>query len=675
MAFQNATIAFIRNDVNGDGFLNKPETMRAISLLSDLNGEFAKTFDPNSEELAARLTQGMDNGVGKINLKEFKARVLSELSSGRNVIKNKFAKFQKVFREIVLDERLKVKTKIEGNSKWLVNPNSVFYTIWSLIVGLAALTLIFTLPLNIGWGEHHPFFETNIIFEFLFAVDFVLSWFTGFIDDEGVVIMDGPRARSHYLYSYALVDIISSFPANVIFALFDGIRFRRQFLVLRSALKSLAILRVAKALHLRRSSPLFKAVDNFSFYLETKFRITTPILLIRLFRLAFLTFVLGHWMGSLQFLVARVYEFPSDSWVVFAGLEYEPWHVQWRWALFKAMAQLVHLGFESPPFTSTSCDTFSSWCQKEHWMTLLCLFIGAVYHAFLISSMLAIIQANSIASTSFAEKMRELNDYMMQRDLPLPLRRQIREHFHLNYSSQMFFDESEVVKSMSEHQVRAVRRHCAKDMCELVPMLSDPEHKGFAHCLTSYLVEVRVSDGQVIFGEHELGDAMFFLHSGLVMLSSTSCLFVDKYDARPTLISEGCFFGEVSLLKGIPRTMTATAHTNCKLFRLDKDSFNEILRHFPDAAARLHRIADRRLRVWEHFCDPAKPFFPADAYDVDSEDVETVTFRKTIKVAVVIDAGVVSPTDAEETAEEEILDASSPRYNNTGCGVCCLYKS
>ncbi|MFW6198405.1 MAG: cyclic nucleotide-binding domain-containing protein, partial [Acidobacteriota bacterium] len=57
----------------------------------------------------------------------------------------------------------------------------------------------------------------------------------------------------------------------------------------------------------------------------------------------------------------------------------------------------------------------------------------------------------------------------------------------------------------------------------------------------------------------------------------------------------GDFFGEMGLLEGGPRALSARATTDCKLLRLDSSTFDRILREVPEIPVRMLRKLARRL--------------------------------------------------------------------------------
>ena len=84
-------------------------------------------------------------------------------------------------------------------------------------------------------------------------------------------------------------------------------------------------------------------------YFEEYFHIRISDGFIKLSRLAVGALFLAHWIGCFNFMLVRMNDFPSDSWVVYAGLEDQAPYSQWSWSFFKALAQMIMIGFETPP--------------------------------------------------------------------------------------------------------------------------------------------------------------------------------------------------------------------------------------------------------------------------------------------------------------------------------------
>ena len=83
--------------------------------------------------------------------------------------------------------------------------------------------------------------------------------------------------------------------------------------------------------------------------------------------------------------------------------------------------------------------------------------------------------------------------------------------------------------------------------------------------LASNLIAVSATDGDEIIGQGDSGDRFYVIAKGEVDVSS---------DGRPVgTLGEGDYFGEIALLRDVPRTATVTAKGDVELFALERDEF------------------------------------------------------------------------------------------------------
>jgi len=88
----------------------------------------------------------------------------------------------------------------------------------------------------------------------------------------------------------------------------------------------------------------------------------------------------------------------------------------------------------------------------------------------------------------------------------------------------------------------------------------------------------RLQPLEVLFREGDPGDAFYIVLSGAVEV------YVEKIDKHLTTLKAGQFFGELSLLLGIPRTATVRAEENTILFLVNKKGFEKLLKKHPEIA-------------------------------------------------------------------------------------------
>jgi MFS family permease len=104
--------------------------------------------------------------------------------------------------------------------------------------------------------------------------------------------------------------------------------------------------------------------------------------------------------------------------------------------------------------------------------------------------------------------------------------------------------------------------------------------------VASQLIAVHAEPGEVIIREGDAGDRFFVLVAGQAVVESRGRRVVDR--------KAGDYFGEIALLRDVPRTATVRAATACELFALERDDFLAAVtggRVLPAADAEI----DRRL--------------------------------------------------------------------------------
>jgi hypothetical protein len=168
-------------------------------------------------------------------------------------------------------------------------------------------------------------------------------------------------------------------------------------------------------------------------------------------------------------------------------------------------------------------------------VTLGCLYIGAVFYSFLISSVLSILQTSNLARDSFEEKLVQVDGYLRRKAVPSHLRELVKKRFSHQHSNHMYYDEEQVVRLISPDHLKEIRKFEALQLAKKVPMLADPVNKAFTHALAEHLERTVVYPNQVIFEEHTVADRMYFISSGLVELYVPSHR-EDNY----TVIGDGC---------------------------------------------------------------------------------------------------------------------------------------
>jgi CRP-like cAMP-binding protein len=103
---------------------------------------------------------------------------------------------------------------------------------------------------------------------------------------------------------------------------------------------------------------------------------------------------------------------------------------------------------------------------------------------------------------------------------------------------------------------------------------------------------VRFGPGDRIFTEGDVGATMYIVQSGKVRLFRS----LDGQNRVLGVMEKGDFFGEMSILEGLPRTASAEADGHTELIEINSTTFDKMIRGNIEIAVRMLRKLSLRLR-------------------------------------------------------------------------------
>jgi small-conductance mechanosensitive channel len=136
-----------------------------------------------------------------------------------------------------------------------------------------------------------------------------------------------------------------------------------------------------------------------------------------------------------------------------------------------------------------------------------------------------------------------------------------------------------------------------------------------------YRKRLRISD--ILFQEGDPGDAFYIILSGSVEV------FVEQLNKHLTQLHPGQFFGELSLMLGIPRTATVRAVEETILFVINHKGFENLLQEHPELA---EEIIQELGKHQEELGERQRQLREMGLVDADEDDKNPVVWvRKRLK--------------------------------------------
>ena len=107
--------------------------------------------------------------------------------------------------------------------------------------------------------------------------------------------------------------------------------------------------------------------------------------------------------------------------------------------------------------------------------------------------------------------------------------------------------------------------------------------------LAPLMKEMEYELGTEIFKEGDTGDCMYIIQQGNIK--------IHKGTTTLAVLKEKEVFGELSLLDADTRSASATADTDCILYKIDQEPFYELMDERPEVAKVFIKILCQRLRT------------------------------------------------------------------------------
>lgn len=214
-------------------------------------------------------------------------------------------------------------------------------------------------------------------------------------------------------------------------------------------------------------------------------------------------------------------------------------------------------------------------------------FVGVGIYGFVIGNIANVIANIDVAKTQYRAKQDRIDTFMRYRNIPADLQRKIKEYYEYVWDSRRGYDESTVFHDLPVNLKTKLSLILNRDLIEKVPLFQGAS-SDLVKDIILKLEPITFMPGDVIVEKGELGYEMYFISGGSVDVVSE-----DGKTVYATLAA-GQFFGEIALLLSAPRTATIKARDYCDLYKLDKDSFDLILKRYETFAAKIRELAETR---------------------------------------------------------------------------------
>eukprot|EP00850_Spirogloea_muscicola_P000952 SM000003S11197 [mRNA] locus=s3:1523673:1529570:+ [translate_table: standard] len=278
-----------------------------------------------------------------------------------------------------------------------------------------------------------------------------------------------------------------------------------------------------------------------------------------------LIFFAAHWAACGFYLLARLHDFDSTTWVAHdePGLQFTGPFTAYVTSIYWAMTTLSTTGY----------GDFAAFTNSERLWTAGFMAINLGLTAYVLGNMTVLLTKADAQTAQYRDKLATINRYMKAHNVPLVLQQEMRAHLRLHFETSELRDDI-LRQCPVTIRGRIVRQVYAKHIAR--PYL----FKGTSDLFKDQLVtHMRVD---------------FFLPNTNVVTvnDSTSELFIIASGQAEAVYSkgdrhawfeygEGDPFGEFAFICGSTQSWTVRTRTVCRVLVLERDGYETLCKNHP----------------------------------------------------------------------------------------------
>ncbi|KAG2715224.1 hypothetical protein I3760_03G067200 [Carya illinoinensis] len=484
----------------------------------------------------------------KYELEELRDRINSSRASRFKLITNEFGleSTRRIFSRESLFHGIR-----DLSRGFFIHPDSRWYRAWTKFILVWALYSSFFTPMEFGFfrGLRDDLFILDIVGQMAFLVDIVLQFFVAYRDIRTYrMVYKRTPIAIRYLKSSFSIDLLGCMPWDIIYKACGR----------REEVRYLLWIRLSRV----------RKVTVFFQNLEKDIRIN--YMFTRIIKLLAVELYCTHTAACIFYYLATTLP-PSEEGYTWIGSlklgdysyaqfrEIDLWK-RYTTSLYFAIVTMATVGYGDIHAVN----------MREMIFIMIYVSFDMVLGAYLIGNMTALIVKGS-KTEQFRDKMTDIIKYMNRNGLGRDIRSQIKGHLRLQYESS--YTEAAVLQDIPMSIRAKISQTLYLPYIEKVPLFKGCSSE-FINQIVIRLHEEFFLPGEVIMEQGNVVDQLYFVCHGVLEEAGRG---EDGIEETISLLETNSSFGVISILCNIPQPYTVRVCELCRLLRLDKQSFTNVL--------------------------------------------------------------------------------------------------
>ncbi len=226
--------------------------------------------------------------------------------------------------------------------------------------------------------------------------------------------------------------------------------------------------------------------------------------------------------------------------------------------------------------------------NKQIIYTIFVMIAGVSMYGYIVGNVSGLIANLDAAKAAFTKRTEEVNEFMRIKELPAGMQSRVRDYYHYLWETRHNIQDETILKELPHSLAVDVLIHLNREILQKVEFFKNANEIFIREIVNMMRTEVFLPDDYIIRqGEH--GDCMYFLSSG------TAEVLVNGNPVAK--LGSGSPFGEMALVSGDKRTASIKAVDYCDVYKLQKDSFDQLRARYPEFDARVVAVMEQRAQA------------------------------------------------------------------------------
>ncbi|XP_022869416.1 potassium channel SKOR-like [Olea europaea var. sylvestris] len=488
------------------------------------------------------------NGEDEYEVQDLRDRMKSSRGSRFNLIEN----------ELGLEltrRRFSRQTVINGlkdlSRGLVIHPDNRWYRAWEKFILIWAIYSSFFTPMEFGFfrGLPRKLFFLDIAGQIAFLVDIILQFFVAYRDSHSYkMVYKRTPIAVRYLKSHFIIDLLGCLPWDVIYKAVGGIEEVRYLLLIRLS-------------RVRKVTAFFQRMEK---------DIRINYLFTRIVKLIAVELYCTHTAACIFYYLATTLPEEKEGYTWIGSLKLGDYSYSHFRELDIWKRYTTSLYFAIVTMATVGYGDIHAVNLREMIFIMIYVSFDMILGAYLIGNMTALIVKGS-KTERYRDKMTDIIKYMNRNKLGKDIRNQIKGHLRLQYESS--YTDASVLQDIPVSIRAKISQSLYKSYVENVPL--------FKGCCSEFINQIvtRVHEeffypGEVIIEQGNVVDQLYFVCHGVLEEVGIGS---DGSEETVSLLEPNSLFGELSILCNIPQPYTVRVCELCRLLRIDRQSFSNIL--------------------------------------------------------------------------------------------------